>query len=769
MRSMSLRHVRDDVLLYVIWAGIALLLLTPFMVTPRTVFPFVVGKALYSRALIEVVFAVWVTLAVLRPQYRPPRSRILVLLAAALGVAVLAACFGASIQRSFWSSYERMQGVVDQAHWFALALVLVSVVRTARDWRVLLNLNLAAGAAIALLAVAQYSDPRYAQGYLRVSATMGNPIFLAAYLQVNVVIALGFLVRSFIPAVDPDPGRPATGKRGQRRNRKGTRKEAEGSRRLPVVWAGRCFWGATATLGSWALVLTASRGPILGLAVALAFLTVLYSFLARTRAVRLAAAGSTSLLGAAAVLVPVLVLAPGTSVDDVPVSSPPTAFTPVQPVDRLTDFEALDTFRTRLLAWETGVRGFLEHPVLGWGPENYVVVMGRHGTGRLLLAGRRIYDHSHSKPVEELVTKGLAGLLIHLAVWACAFHAVVRAAASMDPRERILVSFAGAALAGHFAQSLFSPDAAVGSLQFILLLAFAAHLESVGKDPAPAARREPGFGPPVSFPAGWMGRLVERREVRTLLVAGAVALAGAGLFANQAIHSAAVSVKQAITNAGRPAVPVGRTGSDFQRAIADFKPLANFPRLALFDHVAKYWKHLRARRRAEAQRMLALVNAEAAAAVESEPENWRIRAALVRFHTVVSVTDPEHRDTAKRHLDRLSELVPYMKDVPLSYVGFDLYIEENELRYVKKPCTAADTKGPFFLHVVPVDTNDLPDHRKQYGFDNLDFDFGRRGVMLDGECRVAVRLPEYAIASVRTGQSVSGVEIWREDIPFSRE
>ena len=159
MRSMSLRHVRDDVLLYVIWAGIALLLLTPFMVTPGTVFPFVVGKALYSRALIEVVFAAWVTLAVLRPQYRPPRSRILALLGAALGVAVLAACFGASVQRSFWSSYERMQGVVDQAHWFALALVLVSVVRTARDWRVLLNLNLAAGAAIAL-AVGGQDDVR---------------------------------------------------------------------------------------------------------------------------------------------------------------------------------------------------------------------------------------------------------------------------------------------------------------------------------------------------------------------------------------------------------------------------------------------------------------------------------------------------------------------------------------------------------------------------------------------------------------------------------
>ena len=34
--------------------------------------------------------------------------------------------------------YERMQGVVDQAHWFEFALVLTSILRTGRDRRALL-------------------------------------------------------------------------------------------------------------------------------------------------------------------------------------------------------------------------------------------------------------------------------------------------------------------------------------------------------------------------------------------------------------------------------------------------------------------------------------------------------------------------------------------------------------------------------------------------------------------------------------------------------
>ena len=199
---MTGRQLSDRALRCVIGTGIVLILLTPFIVTPQTVFPFVVGKALYSRTLIEIVFVAWVLLALFQPAYRPPRSRLLILLGAALGVAVLSACLGVSVQRSFWSSYERMQGVVDQAHWFVLAVVLVSVVRTDRSWRALLLLNLAAGTVMALLTVAQYHGhlPAYGPGGSRAMSTFGNPIFLAAYLQVNVMIALGFLARSFVPA-----------------------------------------------------------------------------------------------------------------------------------------------------------------------------------------------------------------------------------------------------------------------------------------------------------------------------------------------------------------------------------------------------------------------------------------------------------------------------------------------------------------------------------------------------------------------------------------
>jgi len=85
----------------VIWAGIGLILLIPFAVSgvnaffplvvndqaalfPPTIFPYLVGKGLLFRCIVEVVFVAWTVLAVLNPAYRPPRSLLLGLLALAI-------------------------------------------------------------------------------------------------------------------------------------------------------------------------------------------------------------------------------------------------------------------------------------------------------------------------------------------------------------------------------------------------------------------------------------------------------------------------------------------------------------------------------------------------------------------------------------------------------------------------------------------------------------------------------------------------------------
>ena len=52
--------------------AIALVLLTPFVVISDTIFPFVVGTGLWSRATIEILFVLWTLLALANPSFRPP-------------------------------------------------------------------------------------------------------------------------------------------------------------------------------------------------------------------------------------------------------------------------------------------------------------------------------------------------------------------------------------------------------------------------------------------------------------------------------------------------------------------------------------------------------------------------------------------------------------------------------------------------------------------------------------------------------------------------
>ena len=54
--------------------GIFLVLFMPLIVTTDTLFPFIVGKALYARGIIQIVFGMWLILAVKFPAYRPSRG-----------------------------------------------------------------------------------------------------------------------------------------------------------------------------------------------------------------------------------------------------------------------------------------------------------------------------------------------------------------------------------------------------------------------------------------------------------------------------------------------------------------------------------------------------------------------------------------------------------------------------------------------------------------------------------------------------------------------
>ena len=85
---------------------------------------------------------------------------------------------------------------------------------------------------------------------------------------------------------------------------------------------------------------------------------------------------------------------------------------------------------------------------------------------------------------------------------------------------------------------------------------------------------------------------------------------------------------------------------------------------------------------------------------------------------------------------------------------FDVHVHEDEnmLVYRTEDCRRENTETRFFLHIVPADSDDLPEDDGRSGFDNLDFDFAQHGQRVGESCIVVRRLPEYRIAALRTGQ-----------------
>ena len=117
------------------------------------------------------------------------------------------------------------------------------------------------------------------------------------------------------------------------------------------------------------------------------------------------------------------------------------------------------------------------------------------------------------------------------------------------------------------------------------------------------------------------------------------------------------------------------------------------------------------------------------------------------------------------HIGSLPTQPPWQRaeeiGAPVIQSNLDVYLDGNELIYIKEQCRPEDLLPRFFLHVVPADKADLPIDRRQLGFDNLDFDFYQSSaVQRDGACYAVRKLPDYQFTGFSTGQITESGAIW---------
>lgn len=135
----------------------------------------------------------------------------------------------------------------------------------------------------------------------------------------------------------------------------------------------------------------------------------------------------------------------------------------------------------RLVVWESGMEGFMERPLLGWGPENFMYAFEQNFDNRLYLdeyLGEVWFDRAHNVFVDTLVTTGVVGLLSFALLLVAFVFVVIRAhrKGRLLEIETVLLLILPIA---HIVQSQTAFDTVT---TYVLLSVIAGYILSIEKD-----------------------------------------------------------------------------------------------------------------------------------------------------------------------------------------------------------------------------------------------------------------------------------------------
>lgn len=416
-------------LIEVIRWGAYLALFSSLVVHPSFFFPFVVPKAIFFWIFTEIIFASWLLLAISNKQFRPKWNPISIAFGVFLFVTILTSFTGVNVERSFWSTFERMAGTVNWIHLGLFFFVLTSVFRTIADWRKLLTTSFIASCIVALLFLVDRLGIAVIPFETRSGATIGNSSFMATYLLFNVFFGIWLLLKT----------------KGE------WQKIFYGTGLGGLVFSmlvSTAFGALTSMFGGFFIIL----------------LTWLF-FKARFRYAK-SIAVAFFLLG----VFTFSIVAYGTMNQNKAIVSKLPYY-----------FSDSGTIGARKVVWEMAVQGVKERPILGWGPENFNVVFTKHFNPCLVLSkcgGEVWFDRTHNVLFDQLIHSGIVGLLSYLAIFGAVFLSMWKIALHFR-NEWVMSGVIIAVFASYFVQNLLVFDMPSSYIMFAFSLAFAGGMANI--------------------------------------------------------------------------------------------------------------------------------------------------------------------------------------------------------------------------------------------------------------------------------------------------
>lgn len=412
----------EDILKKLTVVGIFIVPFVPLFLSYSLIFPFITGKAFLFRIIVGIVFILWISLILLKKEYLPKKSWITFSVLGFLAALTLGAVFGVNPYKSFWSTFERMEGLITLLHLGAFFLMASSVFNE-KLWKRFFHVSLGVSVIISFYAVLQMTGSVGLTQGDRLEGTIGNAIYLAVYMLFHIFISLYY----FFQRID----------------------------------GYKYIYLAIIALEAFVLYNTATRGVTLGLIGGLLVAFLLIFLFERERKNLKKAAGIF-------ILSVVLLVGGFFAIKD-------SDFVKSSPVlSRFSDL-SLDKIQEqgRFFVWPMAIEGFTERPIFGYGQENFIYVFSEK-YNPAMYSQEPWFDRAHNIYLDWLIAGGILALIGFLSIIIFTFISLWKT----DHISLVGKSVFSGLLVGYLFQGLFAFDNLTSYILFFSVIAYICHLRS---------------------------------------------------------------------------------------------------------------------------------------------------------------------------------------------------------------------------------------------------------------------------------------------------
>ncbi len=428
----------SKLLRYTIISSIVFSLVTTLFLNASYFYPFISSKIFIFRSMVEIGFLAYLLLAWMDSSARPSRSFLTMSVAVYVLAMLISVFAGVNTAKSFWGTIERGEGLFTFLHIFALFVMAVGTLRERKHWATLWGVSFGVSVITAIYGIGQLFG---ASGFInttgeRLSSTVGNPSFFAAYLMMNVFIGL-YLASTF----------------------------------AKKYWIKILIWSGV-IVNAFVMFQTQTRGAVIGFVAGFLLLGVVSMFVERN--VRLKKMWLGVVLSIIILIGAVFAFRDASIVQESKV------------LRRFANISLSDiTTQSRLLTWQASLKAFQDRPVFGWGYENYNIAFDKYFPTPIYKdSGSQIwFDRAHNIVLDQLVMFGIVGLIAYLIVFFTAFWMLVGKIKSKRKDNKSVASYSilVAMLVAYGIQNLFVFDSLPTYMTFYLFLGYVVWLCSTDK------------------------------------------------------------------------------------------------------------------------------------------------------------------------------------------------------------------------------------------------------------------------------------------------